>query len=694
MTLTNQLAHEKSPYLLQHAANPVAWQPWGDAAFATARAENKPVFLSIGYSTCHWCHVMAHESFEDAEAAALINRIFVPIKVDREERPDIDGVYMTACQMLTGSGGWPLTVILTPDRQPFFAGTYIPKETRYGRLGLLDLLPRIEEVWKSRPDDVLTAARQIQDALSSTAGKSAETPVDASTLDLAYEQLAARFDHSHGGFGESPKFPTPHNLVFLLRYWQRTGKAAALEMVTQTLTAMRRGGIFDHLGFGFHRYATDEGWLVPHFEKMLYDQALLGLACVEAYQATGNEEYSGTAREIFTYVLRDLRDELGGFFSAEDADSDGEDGKFYLWTEAEIRTALDGPDAALASRAYNVRPEGNYTDPLATDSGNNNILHLTESSETIAADLKIPEADLITRLEKIRGELWRQRTGRVPPFKDDKVLTDWNGLMIAALAKGARVLGEAAYAEAAKAAADFILGNLLTPAGRLEHRYRDGHASIEGNLDDYAFLVFGLTELYQATFEPDYLRHASELNDTMIKHFRDPETGGFYFTPDDAEALIVRQQEVYDGALPSGNSMVMLNLITLARLTGKPELEELAAAIPRAFSGRLAESPAAYTQLLVALNFLLAPSREVVIVGPTGTEGTQAMLRAVNRVYQPNLVLLFKPAGTDAARIEALAPFVSNYTASEGRATAYICRNQSCQLPVTEAAAIPELLAR
>ena len=694
MTLTNQLAREKSPYLLQHAANPVAWQPWGDAAFAIAKTENKPVFLSIGYSTCHWCHVMAHESFEDAEVAALINRIFVPIKVDREERPDIDGVYMTACQMLTGSGGWPLTVMLTPDRQPFFAGTYIPRETRYGRLGLLDLLPRIEDVWHSRPDDVLSSARQIQDALTSSADQPSETAVDASTLDLAYAQLAARFDHSHGGFGESPKFPTPHNLVFLLRYWRRSGKSAALEMVTQTLSAMRRGGIFDHLGFGFHRYATDEGWLVPHFEKMLYDQALLGLAYVEAYQATGNEEYSRTAHEIFGYVLRDLRDELGGFYSAEDADSEGEEGKFYLWTEAEIRAALNGPDAELAIRVFNVRPGGNYTDPLAPDTGGNNILHLTESYAAIAADLKISESDLTARREAIRGKLWLERAKRVPPFKDDKVLTDWNGLMIAALARGARVLGEPAYAEAAGAAADFILKHLMTPKGRLLHRYRDGHAGIEGNLDDYAFLVFGLTELYQATLETDYLRRAVELNDSMLKHFRDAASGGLYFTPDDAKTLIVRQQEVYDGALPSGNSVAMLNLITLARLTGNPQPEDLAAAIPRAFSGRLTEMPAAYTQLLLALNFLLQPSREVVIVGPTGGEETRAMLEAVNRVYQPNLMLLFKPTDADAAAVEALAPFVAGYTTLDGRATAYVCRSQSCQLPVTEAALVTKLLTQ
>ncbi|MFH1647646.1 MAG: thioredoxin domain-containing protein [Chloroflexota bacterium] len=680
----NRLAREKSPYLLQHAVNPVDWYPWGDEAFEKAARENKPVFLSIGYSTCHWCHVMAHESFEDPEVGRLLNEGFVAVKVDREERPDIDMLYMTVCQAMTGSGGWPLTILMTPDRRPFYAGTYIPKESRYGRLGLLELLPRIRELWTTRPNSLLDSAARITATLQRAVALPPGAELGEAVLHRAWEELAPRFDARHGGFGTAPKFPSPHNLTFLLRYGKRTGREEARDMVEKTLRAMRRGGIHDHIGFGFHRYATDPTWLVPHFEKMLYDQALLATAYLEAYQATGRKEYARTAREIFTYVRRDMTAPGGAFYAAEDADSEGVEGKFYVWTQAEIKQVLAPDDADLFIKVFNIREEGNFADEAEGGRTGNNIPHLTRPLEEIAAGLQLSLPELEDRLEKARQKLFARREKRVRPHRDDKVLADWNGLMIAALALGARALDEPEYAAAARRAADFIFNNMVGPDGRLLHRFRDGEAAIPAHLDDYAFLVHGLLELYEATFEVDYLERALELNRQLLEHFWDGENGGFYFTADDAEKLLLRQKEIYDGAVPSGNSVAMLNLLRLARLTADLDLEDKAAAIGRAFYESVNHMPSAHTQLMSAIDFAAGPSYEVVVAGESGGEDTQKLLRAIGRAFVPNKVVMLLPAETDSPGIKRLAPFTGQMTALEGKATAYVCRNYACELPTTD----------
>ena len=448
----NRLIYEKSPYLLQHAYNPVDWYPWGDKAFEKAQKEDKPIFLSIGYSTCHWCHVMERESFEDPEVARMMNKLVISIKVDREERPDLDHIYMTVSQLLTGSGGWPLNIMMTPGKRPYFAATYIPRQTRLGRTGMMDLIPRLAQVWKDQRKEVIDSAEKIVTALKSLESNGSEGELDASVLDTAYKQLSERFDDKHGGFGEAPKFPTPHNLLFLLRHWKRTGNPSSLEMVEKTLRDMRMGGIYDHVGFGFHRYSTDQNWLVPHFEKMLYDQALLVMAYTEAYQATSKEEYHVSAREILTYVLRDMTALEGGFYSAEDADSEGVEGKFYLWSEEEIRTILPPEEADLVIKGFNIRKDGNFVDEAAKRKTGVNILHLQKTLPEIASDLKMSEQVLQELWTSARKKLFSVREKRVYPQKDDKIMTDWNGLMIAALAKASAGFGVVEYADAAEKA--------------------------------------------------------------------------------------------------------------------------------------------------------------------------------------------------------------------------------------------------
>ncbi len=692
----NKLISEKSPYLLQHAHNPVKWYPWGPEAFRLAQKKDKPIFLSIGYSTCHWCHVMEHESFEDPEVAKLMNDVFVSIKVDREERPDIDSVYMMVCQMLTGSGGWPLTILMTPDKKPFYAATYIPKETRFGRIGMVDLIPRVKEMWTTRRSEMLNSANQITESISAASremspGATGEA-LDESTLNLTYEQLSMRFDEQYGGFGSAPRFPTPHNLLFLLRYWRRSGDEGALEMVEKTLQEMRRGGIYDHVGFGFHRYSTDSRWLVPHFEKMLYDQALLAMAYTEAYQATGKKKYEETAREIFTYVLRDMMQPEGGFYSAEDADSEGVEGKYYVWTYKEAQQVLAPEEATLIVKVFNIRKDGNFMEQPTREGTGSNILHLRKSVKELASDLKVSEEALQKRLKAIRQKLFDYREKRVHPHKDDKILTDWNGLMIAALAKGAQVFEESEYAEAAERAVDFILKTMRTPRGRLLHRYRDGQAGIPAHIDDYAFLIWGLLELYEATFRVGYLETALDLNKDLIKHFWDEDGGGFYFTANDSEKLLVRHKEVYDGAIPSGNSVAMLNLLRLGRLTAKSDLEEKAATIGKVFSESISESPSAHTQLMAAVDFGIGPSYEVVIVGNSKAKDTKEMVQALHTHFIPNKVVLLRPIDQEAPGIERLAKFTKYQTSIDNRATAYVCLNYNCKLPTTDKGKMLELL--
>ncbi len=692
----NRLKNEKSPYLLQHADNPVDWYPWGEEAFEKAAREDKPILLSIGYSTCHWCHVMEHESFEDPEVAKLMNETFVSIKVDREERPDIDSVCMTVCQLLSKGGcGWPLNIIMTPDKKPFFAGTYIPKESRFGRIGMVELVPRIKDVWKNKRDEVLKSADSITEAVKKATGLtegSGGRDLTPAALTLGYNQLLGRFDETNGGFGTAPKFPTPHNLLFLLRYWKRTGDEQALSMVEATLGGMRKGGVYDHVGYGFHRYSTDPRWFLPHFEKMLYDQAMLALVFTEAYQATGKKAYEDTARQIFTYVMRDMTSPEGGFYSAEDADSEGEEGKFYVWTEDEIIGILGKDEAGLIIKAYNVEESGNFSEEASGEKTGSNILYLKTPLPELARSFGMSADEFEGRIDKSRKKLFDVREKRVHPHKDDKILTDWNGLMIAALSKGASAFSDPLYSDAAKRAADFLLGKMTDSKGRLLHRWRDGDAGIGGSIDDYSFFIWGLLELYESTFDIKYLKAALGLQTEMTGLFWDVKNGGFYFTSHDAEELITRHKEIYDGAIPSGNSVAMLNLLRIGRITGDAAYDEMAAKLAKAFSETVEQAPVAYTQLLSSLDFAIGPSYEVVVVGDPASPDTKEMLSAIRKRYSPNKVLLFKGTG-DVPGVTAIAEFTKGQASIDGKATAYVCLDHVCNLPTTDLNKALELLA-
>jgi uncharacterized protein YyaL (SSP411 family) len=716
----NRLIHEKSPYLLQHAYNPVDWYPWGPEALAKAKQEDKPIFLSIGYSTCHWCHVMERESFEHAEVAALMNEWFINIKVDREEHPDLDQVYMQAVTALTGHGGWPLTVFLTPELKPFFGGTYFPPERRWNVPGMKEVLPAVAEAWRSKRQDILTSADQLTKALNEEAARaSADGTVSLQALDVAFRQAVAGFDPSHGGFGGSPKFPRSHELSFLLHYWARTRAAQALEIVTTTLDHLSRGGIHDHLGGGFHRYATDAQWLVPHFEKMLYDQALLARTYLEAVRITGRSDYAEVARGIFEYVLRDLRDPRGGFYSAEDADSEGEEGKFYVWTPQQVSAVLGEDDAEWFSRFYNVTAEGNFSAEGGSASGgehHTSILNVQQPLEEFAKLKNVEMEALAARLRRARATLLEARSTRVRPHRDDKILTSWNGLMIASLAYGSAALQEPRYLEAAKHAADFVLATLKRDGGLLR-RWRDGDARYAGTLEDYAFFAWGLLELYEASFDPRYLEEAKGLAHQMIERFWDSEGGGFFLRDRSQEPLIVSSKEVYDGATPSGNSIAALLLLRLGRLTADPStrpatrgslgivlserseskdeerLEEIGRRTLETFAQTVERAPFGSPQLLIAWDFALGPSQEIVIAGEPADAATIEMVRIVHQRFLPRAVIAFHPTrGPDRQRIEALAPYLKAQEAIDGQPTAYVCERYVCQLPVTDLAKFTALL--
>ena len=686
--MTNRLADEKSPYLLQHAENPVDWHPWSDEAFARAVREDKPIFLSIGYSTCHWCHVMAHESFEDEQVARLMNDTFVCIKVDREERPDIDNIYMTVCSLMTGGGGWPLTIIMTPDKKPFFAGTYFPRQSAYGRIGMLDMAPRLKDLWQNRRQEILASTEKILEILEQHNRTEPGGKIDAEILHAAFRNLAKRFDPVNAGFSQAPKFPTPHNITFLLRYWKMTGDEQAVAMADKTLTAMRFGGIYDHLGFGFHRYATDEKWLLPHFEKMLYDQALLAMAYLEGYQVTGTPLFRETAREILQYVLRDLTGPEGGFYSAEDADSEGVEGKFYVWSFQEVRDILPPEEFDLVVQTYNLESGGNFHDEATSRKTGANILHLKEPADTSPGNP--PNAP---SLEGIRKKLFTVREKRPRPHRDDKILTDWNGLMIAALAMGARILGSDGYLKAAVKSADFIL-SAMQRNGRLLHRYREGEAAVGGFLDDYAYLVWGMLEIYGAGFDPRILREAVRTNERMLDLFWDEKTGGFFLTAADTESLLIRPKEIYDGALPSGNSIAVANLLRLDRLTGDRSLGLKAQKCMEAFSDALLEVPGGYTQFLSGVYLALTPSSEIVIAGKPRAEDTRLMLAVINSRFLPNTVVHLKNTAEKNHLLEELAPFTEHHTALKNRATAYVCQNHTCESPTGDPAILSKLLGK
>ncbi len=679
----NHLAHESSPYLLQHADNPVDWYPWGEEAFRKAEELDRPIFLSIGYSTCHWCHVMEHESFEDEEVAQLLNRDFIAIKVDREERPEIDHLYMSVCQAMTGSGGWPLTIVMTPDKKPFFAGTYFPKESRYGRPGLMELLPAIADAWKNKRKDLLQSADRVQDFLKEANTKTLGPPLPDTILKTTFDQFQNRFDNQYGGFGTQPKFPAPQNLIFLLRYYNMTGEKSALSMVETTLQKMRLGGIFDQLGHGFHRYSTDQQWLVPHFEKMLYDQAMLTLAYTEAYQMTGNEFYRQTAEAILTYILRDMTRPEGGFYSAEDADSEGKEGKFYLWKMDEIQEILSPQEAEMITKVFHLREKGNFSDG-SSDAAGENILHLSrETRDWITPGSAVPASDRAIFNTAVQ-KLFQARETRIHPFKDDKILTDWNGMMIAALARASLVFKSGTYRQAAEKSADFILKTLRREDGRLEKRFRNGQAGLDAHLDDYAFVVWGLLNLYESTFNLDYLKHARELTDVMVDNFWDEEHSGFFLGGDQSEKLLVRTKSGYDGAYPSGNSVATFDLLRLARITGDQTLSEMAEKSFRLYSSEIQRSPTGFTFLLTAYLFANNNPKEIVIVGNGKDEQMKSALEAIQNLYSPNKVILFKDTSADTDLLNQLAPWTEYQTSIDDQPTFYVCKNFACNQPTTD----------
>ena len=679
----NRLGYEKSPYLLQHAENPVDWYSWGEEAFRKARAEDKPIFLSIGYSTCHWCHVMAHESFEDAEVARVLNEHFVSIKVDREERPDVDAVYMNVCQAVTLRGGWPLSIFMTPEAKAFYAGTYFPKTGRMGMPGFVDLLVQIAAAWKSDRQRLIEASDKITRGIQPRAGHDVGPRLETDVLSKGYDQLLQAFDARWGGFGSAPKFPTPHNLTFLLRWYRRSGDRSALKIVERTLEAMRQGGIYDQIGFGFHRYSVDEKWLVPHFEKMLYDQAMLAMAYTEAYQVTGKEWYARVVTEILTYVLRDMTDPEGGFYTGEDADSEGKEGLFYVWTPAQVRDVLGKEQADLFCKFYDIGPHGNFEEGRS-------IAHIRIPIEEFAAREKVEPRELERLLGEARERLFEARERRIHPLKDDKVLTSWNGLMIAAMAKAYQAIGDQSFVEAARRGADFILKRLKAPGPRLYRRYRQGEVANPGYADDYAFLVWGLLELYEATFDLGYLEEAGELNRVMLELFWDEDHGGVFFTGREHEGLIARNKEIYDGAVPSSNSVAVLNLIRLGRMTGSPGLTEKANEVATAFSKRIRAYPSAYTQFLAGLEFMIGPSHEIVVVGDLGRETTRAMVHAVRRAFLPNKVLLSRRNGEPDGRVDRLAPEVKGLAQADASPAVYLCQGSVCSRALTTTS---ELLA-
>ncbi len=624
---------------------------------------------------------MERESFEDEEVARLLNKSFISIKVDREERPDIDQVYMTVCQALTGHGGWPLTIIMTPEKHPFFAGTYFPKHSKWGQPGLMDILEQVSHKWNQERDELVEVSQNIVQKISQHLNITSQGELSEEILHEAFNQLHQAFDSKYGGFGAAPKFPTPQNLLFLLRYWVQTGNEKALKMVEKTLRSMHRGGIYDHIGFGFARYSTDKKWLVPHFEKMLYDNALLAIVYLEAYQVTRKEVYARVAREIFTYILRDMTSPGGAFYSAEDADTEGEEGKFYVWTTAEINEILGPQQSKIFCQLYDITTGGNFE--------GKNIPNLINGSlKQIAKEWNMPEDELRGIAEECRIKLYHQRDRRVHPHKDDKVLTAWNSLLIAALAKGASVLSEKQYADMAARAFDFIWNNMRSKEGRLLARFREGEAALNAYLDDYAFLVWALLELYEASLSPIYLKRAVEITQAMLELFHDQENGGFFFYGKDSEQLFARPKDAYDGAIPSGNSVAALNLLRLARMTGDSNLDDVAYCQLNTFAGDIKDNPRAYTYFLTALQFASSPSREIVIAGDLRDNAVEQMVNTVRSSFMPNTLLVHNPGGDEGKVIKELIPFVNNQRAIEGKATAYVCQEFACQSPVTD----PDLL--
>ena len=675
---SNRLAKETSPYLLQHAENPVDWFPWGEEAFAKAQREDKPVLLSVGYSACHWCHVMAHESFEDEATAELMNEGFVSVKVDREERPDVDAIYMNAVQAMTGSGGWPMTVAMTPAGEPFFGGTYYPPEDRYGHPGFKRVLTSLANAWRTRRAEVMKSAEGMTQYLGQLQGLPAQPgDLSAEISEEALRSLYTSFDRVSGGFGGAPKFPPHSTLDFLLNRPEPEAK----EMADLTLTKMARGGIYDHLGGGFARYSVDAVWLVPHFEKMLYDNAQLVRRYLRAYQQTGKALYKETAEGVLEWVKREMADPSGGFYSALDADSEGIEGKFYVWDEGEVDDLLK-EDAPLAKAYYGVSSAGNFE--------GKNILNVTQSKEEVAKRLSLGLEDFEKRLERVDEVLFEARAKRVRPGLDDKILLSWNGLMLAAFADAGRILERQDYLDIAVKNAEFIRLEMLQD-GRLLHSYKNGEAKITGLLEDYAYLGLGLVALYQATFDSQWLLLALDLADTIIQHFHDPENGGFFSTADDAEKLIVRPKDFFDAAVPSDNGATAELLVTLARYTDNREWEDLAAGAVKPMTEAMRQQPSGFGTLLGALERLLSKPREIAIFGDTERKEVQTLLQTV-REYAPPFAAVAVVSQDDP--LISHLPFLQERGQIDGKPTVYICEGGACKLPVTTVEEVREQLRR
>ena len=715
----NRLIHETSPYLLQHAHNPVDWYPWGSEALARARQEGRPILLSIGYSACHWCHVMAHESFEDPETAALMNSLFVNIKVDREERPDLDAIYMEAVQAMTGRGGWPMTVFLTPDGKPFYGGTYFPPSPRYGMPSFTQLLRAIADAWDERRRELESAGDRMADTLSRSAAlRATDTPLAPELLDRALGTLLRLHDASEGGFGDAPKFPQPTNLDFLLQSYLRVASAervqerqqsapsvrpasfSVLQALKLTLSKMAGGGIYDQLGGGFHRYSTDARWLVPHFEKMLYDNAQLARTYLHAWQVTGDDGYRRVVEETLDYVLREMAAPDGGFYSTQDADSEGVEGKYFLWTLAEVRELLGAEDAQLFSRYHDVTEAGNFPEggPGA------NILHVGPDLSSGARAEEVNTQRLVAVVDRGRQVLLAARERRVHPGRDEKILAEWNGLLIGTLAEAGAALDRADYVGAAQRAAEFVLTRMrasgtfgagVTPPQselRLFRTYKDGQAHLNGYLEDYAAVALGLLALYEATLSRRWLDAAISLAQVIQQRFSDTTGAGFYQTSDDHEHLIARRKDFLDSALPSGNSMTAELLVRLGVLLGRADLTRAATGILQLMAEALAAQPSAFGRLLCALDFYLNPGPEIAIAGDPAAADTRALLAEVWRRYVPNKVLALRAPGEDEASL--YGPLLADRRQLHGRATAYVCHNYACDLPVTDPAALSKALDR
>ena len=670
---TNHLINETSPYLLQHAHNPVDWYSWGDEAFQKAKSQNRPILLSIGYSACHWCHVMERESFEDEKIAALMNDLFVNIKVDREERPDLDEIYMNAVQMLTGRGGWPMTVFLTPEGKPFYGGTYFPPEDRYGVPGFPKILQGVANAYREKPQDVERSVEQILAALQRMSlSTESQQPFSSDIIGQSAEQLAQAYDTDHGGLGKAPKFPNVGVYELFLRHYHHSKGSRFLEMVTHTLTKMAQGGIYDHLGGGFHRYSVDEKWLVPHFEKMLYDNAQLVRIYAQVYSITGEPLFKQVVDETMNYLMREMLHIEGGFYSTQDADSEGEEGKFFVWTEEEISQILGEEASEIFCRIYDVSEEGNFEEK--------NILHpiltLEQASKFFRRDLK----EIESLVSDAKGKLFQEREKRPKPFRDEKILTSWNGLMLSGLAEAIKILPHPSYLEAANRTLDFIFTKMFR-GGHLLHTYKSGTAKILGYLDDYAFLAAGLLDLFEATVNRAHLDRALELAEIMLHEFWDEAGGGFFYTGRSHERLIAQSKPIFDGSIPSGNAVATQVLLRLYHYTGKEDYLKRAEMILRAYYNAMENQPFGFAHMLAALDFYIQKPKEVVLVGDKKDPETAELLTKIHSLYLPNMTLQLASPDDSLDKISSLLAGKKQF---EGKSTVYVCHNFTCSRPVVE----------